>query len=133
MEINGTIYKILPQSEVTLGDGTKKMKGGFVIMSDGEYAKTIAFELFGEERLALLAGITVGIPVKVNFIPVSFEGKEGRYYSTLRCTNVFPLVAVTAPSDGTGGNLVQTSTDGGLNPAGTQPQNQSFDALSPDE
>ena len=37
MEINGTIYKILQQEEVTFGDGTKKMKGGFVIMREGEY------------------------------------------------------------------------------------------------
>ncbi|MCR5191982.1 MAG: DUF3127 domain-containing protein [Bacteroidales bacterium] len=119
MEIKGKIYKILPQSEVTLNDGTKKIKGGFVISTEGEYPKKVAFELFGEERLSLLTGLREGNLVKVNFIPMSFEGKDGRYYSTLRCTNVFPLVTATAPSP---------SVDNA-----TPFQNKSFDALSPDE
>ena len=99
MEITGTIYRILPKEEVTLGDGTKKMKGGFVIMCEGEYAKPLAFELFGDERLALLTGITVGMPVKAFFLPVSFEGKNGRYHSTLRCTNIFPLTTAAPASN----------------------------------
>ena len=93
MDIIGTIYKILPTEEVTLGDGTKRTKGGFVIMCNGEYAKPVAFELFGEERLALLTGMNEGIPVKINFNAMSFKGKNGGYYTTLRCTNVFPLIA----------------------------------------
>lgn len=93
MEIIGTMYKIHPQEEVTLGDGTKRMKGGFVIMREGEYAKPVAFELFGDDRLAMLTGLADGMPVKVNFIAVSFEGKNGGYYTTLRCSNVVPLVA----------------------------------------
>lgn len=36
MEINGTIYRILPQEEVSFGDATKKKKGGFVVMREGE-------------------------------------------------------------------------------------------------
>lgn len=48
MEINGKIYRIFPKSEVTLGDGTKKMKGSFVITTDGEYPKKVAFELFSQ-------------------------------------------------------------------------------------
>ena len=93
MEINGTIYRILPQQDVVFGDGTRKVKGGFVIMREGEYAKPVAFELFGDDRLAMLTGLADGMPVKVNFIAVSFEGKNGGYYTTLRCSNVVPLVA----------------------------------------
>ena len=96
MEINGTIYKILPTEEVAFGDGTKKMKGGFVIMREGEYPKPVAFELFGEERLALLNGITNGMPVKVNFLPVSFEGKNGGFFTTLRCINILPQSVASA-------------------------------------
>lgn len=47
MEINGTIYRILQNQEVIFNDGTKKVKGGFVIMREGEYPKPVAFELFG--------------------------------------------------------------------------------------
>ena len=88
MEINGTIYRILQQEEVTFGDGTKKIKGGFVIMREGEYPKPVAFELFGEDRLSLLNGLTLGMPVKVSFYAESRESKNGKYYTTLRCTNI---------------------------------------------
>lgn len=88
METNGTIYRILQQEEVTFGDGTKKIKGGFVIMREGEYPKPVAFELFGEDRLSLLNGLTLGMPVKVSFYAESREGKNGKFYTTLRCFNI---------------------------------------------
>ncbi|MCR5192070.1 MAG: DUF3127 domain-containing protein [Bacteroidales bacterium] len=104
------------------------MKGGFVIMREGEYSKPVAFELFGDERLALLTGLSAGMPVKVNFIAVSFEGKNGGYYTTLRCTNVFPLVTGTATP------VNQASTVAAANPTGVSaPQDQPNAELSPDE
>ena len=121
MEINGKIYRILPHEEVSFGDGTKKMKSGFVIVTDGEYPKKVAFELFGEERLLLLNGLNEGTLVKVNFLPVSFEGKEGKYYTTLRCTNVFPLVAEVSRS-------AHVSV-GNPNPAGTPTSSWADDGL----
>ena len=97
MEINGTIYKILPQQEVVFGDGTKKIKGGFVIMREGEYPKPVAFELFGEERIAMLNGLSIGMPVRVSFYAESREGKDGKFYTTLRCTNLMTYVAGMMP------------------------------------
>ena len=131
MEIIGTMYKILQQEEVTLGDGTKKMKGGFVIMRDGEFAKPVAFELFGDDRIALLNGLNVGMPVKVNFIAVSFEGKNGGYYTTLRCTNVFPLVTgISTPVSQVG----TASSDFATNSTSDSvPRIQPNAELSPDE
>ena len=95
MEINGTIYRILQNQEVTFGDGTKKVKGGFVIMREGDYPKPVAFELFGEERLSLLNGLSLGMPVRVSFYAESREGKDGKYYTTLRCTNIMHLMAAS--------------------------------------
>lgn len=95
MEINGTIYKILPQEEVTFNDGTKKVKGGFVIMREGDYPKPVYFEMFGEERLAMLNGLTIGMPVRVSFYAESRESKGGKFYTTLRCTNVMQLVSTS--------------------------------------
>ena len=92
MEINGTIYRILPRQDVVFGDGTRKVKGGFVIMREGDYPKPVAFELFGEERLSMLNGLNLGMPVRVSFYAESREGKDGRYYTTLRCTNLLALV-----------------------------------------
>ena len=94
MEINGTIYRILQNQEVIFNDGTKKVKGGFVIMREGEYPKPVAFELFGEERIAMLNGLTPGMPVRVSFYADSREGKDGKYYTTLRCTNILALSPV---------------------------------------
>lgn len=99
MEINGTIYKILQKQEVTFNDGTKKMKGGFVIMSEGEFPKHVAFELFGEERLSMIASLAVGTPVKVYFYVDSREGRDGKYYTTLRCTNVLATAQVQPPME----------------------------------
>ena len=45
MEIRGTVYRILPQAAVTLGDGTTRIKGGFVIMREGDCLKPMAFFL----------------------------------------------------------------------------------------
>lgn len=127
MEITGTIFKILPAEEVTLGDGTKRMKGGFVIMRDGEYAKTVAFELFGEDRLEMLNGLELNMPVKVSFIASSREGKEGRYFTSLRCIGVTPLVATTYVN--------QAETVPGDSSQNTVPQSQNrpFGELHPDE
>ncbi len=134
MEIIGNVYKILPQEEVTLGDGTKRMKGGFVIMPDGVYAKPVAFELFGDERLALLNGISVGMQVKAYFLAISFEGKKGGYYTSLRCTNVMPLVAATVSQSTQVGVAPNGADNGAWNPvAGAMPQNQPAVELSPEE
>lgn len=100
MEIKGTIYRILPQQEVTFSDGGKMMKGGFVIMREGESPKPVAFELFGEERLTLLNGLAVGMPVQVSFYADSREGKDGKFYTTLKCTHLTAL----------GGNTIPTAT-----------------------
>ena len=99
MEISGTIYRILNSQEVTFNDGTKKLKGGFVIMREGEYPKPVAFEMFGEERLAMIAGFTIGMPVKVYFYAESREGKDGKYYTTLRCTNVLATAQMQPPTE----------------------------------
>ena len=107
MEINGTIYRILQNQEVTFNDGTKKVKGGFVIMREGDYPKPVAFELFGEERLSMLNGLSLGMPVRVSFYAESREGKDGKYYTTLRCTNLLTL----APMQATKTERTQPETD----------------------
>ena len=94
MEIRGTVYRILPQAAVTFGDGTTRMKGGFVIMREGDYPKPVAFEVFGEERLTIVSTLTLGMPVAVNFRAESRESRNGGYYTTLRCNSVTPLTAM---------------------------------------
>ena len=93
MEINGTIYKILPTEEVTFSDGTKKTKGGFVIMREGEFPKPVAFELYGEEKISMLNNLSIGSPVRVSFYAESREKKDGNYFTMLRCLKVMQLMS----------------------------------------
>ncbi len=114
MEITGTIYRILQNQEVTFNDGTKKMKGGFVIMREGDYPRPVAFELFGEERLTMLNGLTTGILVRVSFTAESRESKTGNYYTTLRCFNITSMAAAstpTPPSANTNPDNIMASSD----------------------
>lgn len=124
MEINGTIYRILQNQEVTFGDGTKKVKGGFVIMREGDYPKPVAFELFGEERLSMLNGLTLGMPVRVSFYAESRVGKDGKYYTTLRCTNIMHLMAAS--------NMPPTAYSWNPNGNAAPTQNQEATAKSQD-
>jgi hypothetical protein len=93
MEINGTIYRILQTQEVIFNDGTKKVKGGFVIMRDVDYPKPVAIELFGEERLSMLNGLNLGMPVRVSFHAESQKSKDYKFYTTLLCT----ILLIRAP------------------------------------
>lgn len=123
MEINGTIYKILQNQEVTFADGTKKVKGGFVIMREGDYPKPVAFELFGEERLSMLNGLNPGMLVRVTFYAESREGKDGKYYTTLRCTNIMHMVAASnVPLTTVGTTPVSTPQSFSWSPNNSNPQ-----------
>ena len=124
MEINGTLFKILPLQEVTFGDGTKKMKGSFVIMRDGDYPKPVAFELFGDERLAMLSKVNIGMPVRVSFFAESREGKNGNYYTTLRCFNIVPMVAISTPTTSIGNTPHTTAPTYTRNPTGEKQKQQ---------
>jgi len=85
--------KVLPQTAVTFSDGTQSMKGGFVIMREGDFAKPVCFEIFGAEKLAVLEGLQTGMLLQVHFYAESRESKQtpGRYFTSLRCTNVVNL------------------------------------------
>lgn len=100
MEIEGTVYKILPKEEVTFGDGTKRIKGGFAITHGIDYPSYAAFELFGEERLSMLSNITVGMLVKVSFYAESRESKTGKYFTSLRCFGIATLATQNPPTMG---------------------------------
>ena len=91
MEIIGKMYRILPVEEVSVEDGTKKMKGGFVIKRVDDYQIPVFFELFGEEKIAMLKSYALDALVRVVFYAESREGRNGKYYTSLRCTNISGL------------------------------------------
>ena len=83
MEITGRLIKILQEVRGESQRGPW-VRGGFVIETDGDYPRQVAFTTFGEDRLAMVKSIPLNTPVVVNFNPESRE-YEGRWYTDLRC------------------------------------------------
>ena len=95
MEITGRLIQILPDVE---GDSARGhwIRGGFVIETDGEYPRKVAFTAFGEERVAMAKNIPMGTPVQVTFTPESREFQE-RWYTDLRASRIQPFVPGQMP------------------------------------
>ena len=95
MEITGKLIKILPE---TRGESQRGpwVRGGFVIETDGEYPRMVAFTTFGEDRLAMVASIPLNSPVVVTFTPESREYQE-RWYTDLRCSRIQSFVPGQMP------------------------------------
>lgn len=100
MEITGKLIKILPE---TRGESQRGpwVRGGFVIETDGEYPRMVAFTTFGEDRLAMVASIPLNSPVVVTFTPESREYQE-RWYTDLRCSRIQNFVPGQMPPAATG-------------------------------
>ena len=96
MEITGKLIQLLP--EVT-GESARGpwVRGGFVIETDGEYPRKVAFTAFGEERVAMAKNIPMGSPVQVSFTPESREFNE-KWYTDLRASRIQPFVAGQMPA-----------------------------------
>ncbi len=86
MEITGRLIKILQEVRGESQRGPW-VRGGFVIETDGDYPRQVAFTTFGEDRLAMVKSIPLNSPVVVNFNPESRE-YEGRWYTDLRCVRI---------------------------------------------
>lgn len=100
MEITGKLIKILPE---TRGESQRGpwVRGGFVIETDGDYPRMVAFTTFGEDRLAMVASIPLNSPVVVTFTPESREYQE-RWYTDLRCSRIQSFVPGQMPPAATG-------------------------------
>ena len=72
MEIQGQLIQILPDVQGESARGPW-MRGGFVIETDGEYTRKVAFTTFGEERSAAVKNIPLMQLVNVTFNPESRE------------------------------------------------------------
>ena len=95
MDITGRLIQLLPDVE---GDSARGhwVRGGFVIETDGEYPRKVAFTAFGEERVAMAKNIPMGSPVQVTFMPESREFNE-KWYTDLRASRIQPFVAGQMP------------------------------------
>ena len=100
MEISGRLIKILQEVRGESQRGPW-VRGGFVIETDGDYPRQVAFTTFGGDRLAMVKSIPLNTPVVVNFNPESRE-YEGRWYTDLRCSRIQNYVPGQMPPAATG-------------------------------
>ena len=98
MKLTGKIHKMLPQEEIVMKDGSMRVKNGFVVMGDGEFPKPVAFEMWGEEKGAMLSSLNIGDEVEVSFYITSSETQKGMYRTSLRCVAVGPRIYTHMPN-----------------------------------
>lgn len=86
MEVIGKLILILPEQS---GDSARGhwVRGGFVIETEEQYPKKIAFDAFGEDRIAEINRLNIGEVVRVSF---SVESREynNRWYTNCRFLRV---------------------------------------------
>lgn len=88
LELEGRVESILSEQSGTSSRG-EWVRGGFVIKTEGEYPKTVAFEVLGRERLDKMKQyLKVGGLVKVSF-DVSSREWQGKYFTSLTAFSVF--------------------------------------------
>lgn len=102
MEITGKLIQLMPEVSGESARGPW-VKGGFVIETEGDYPRKVAFVAFGEERVAMAKNIPMGTLVQVNFNPESREFNE-RWYTDLRATRIQPFVPGQMPPASNGYN-----------------------------
>ncbi len=99
MDITGKLIEILPTESGESARGPW-IRGGFVIETDEMYPKKVAFNMFGEDRVAMTNGIALNTPVTVTFAPESrnYVDKNGkpRWSTDLRCIRVIPAMMQAA-------------------------------------
>ncbi|MBO4751912.1 MAG: DUF3127 domain-containing protein [Bacteroidales bacterium] len=100
MEITGKLIKLLPEVSGTSARG-EWVRGGFVIETEGEYPRQVAFTAFGADKVAMVKNIPMGSSIVVSFSPESREYNE-RWYTDLRCRNIQPYVPGQMPAAATG-------------------------------
>ena len=95
MEITGKLIQLMPEVSGESARGPW-VKGGFVIETEGDYPRKVAFVAFGEERVAMAKNIPMGTLVQVSFNPESREFNE-RWYTDLRASRIQPFVPGQMP------------------------------------
>lgn len=120
LEIEGRVVSILPEQS---GNGARGewVRGGFVLKTDGEYSRNIAFDVLGRERLDRIGQyLRVGGLVKVSFDASSREW-NGKWFTSLTAFSVFSKES----------ELGQSGTQSVRQSAAPQPQPQPQQAASP--
>jgi hypothetical protein len=86
MEVIGKLALILPEQRGESARGPW-LRGGFVIDTEEQFSRKIAFSIWGEDRFTALKAIAIGTTIKVIFNIESREYQE-RWYTDCRCSQI---------------------------------------------
>ena len=128
LEIEGRVSQIVPEQSGSSARG-EWVRGGFVIKTEGEYSKSICFEVLGRERIDKMSPyLKVGGLVKVSF-DVSSREWQGKWFTSLTAFSVFAKESEIGQSQ----NTQQVQGTQTQNPApAPQPQPQAQSQSSDD-
>lgn len=93
MEITGKLVQFLPEQRGETQRGPW-VRGGFVIETEEQYARKIAFSVWGEDKWNAIRNLPLGNTIKVTFSIESREFNE-RWYTDCRCSQVDVFTAAT--------------------------------------
>lgn len=82
LSVKGRVSNILAVESGTSKAGKEWKKQGFIIDTGEQYNPEICFSVFGEDKLQMVAGITVGEDVEVHF-NLSSREFNGKYYHNI--------------------------------------------------
>ena len=86
MEIIGKFLKTLPEQSGQSQRG-EWVRGGFVIETEEQFPKQVAFSLWGEDKVSIVRSMPQGTQIKVFFSPESREFND-KWYTDLRCFRI---------------------------------------------
>ena len=126
MEITGKLIQLLPEVSGESARGPW-IRGGFVIETDGDYPRKVAFTAFGEERVAMAKSLPMGSLVQVTFSPESREFND-KWYTDLRASRIQPFVPGQMPAAPAGYNWAGAAPAAAAAPAEPAEQPANFAA-----
>lgn len=93
LEMNGTITKVSEVQTGTAKSGNEWKKLTFAIQTEGDYPKTVAFSVFGEDKVDNFIKFNkIGQKVDVSFNAESREYND-KFYTDLQAWKVFTTKA----------------------------------------
>ena len=82
LSVKGRVSNILAVESGTSKAGKEWKKQGFIIDTGEQYNPEICFSVFGEDKLQMVAGLSVGEDVEVHF-NLSSREFNGKYYHNI--------------------------------------------------
>lgn len=82
LAVTGKLVKTLDVESGTSKAGKEWKKQSFVLDTGAQYNPEICFQLFGDEKIAMIDGIQPGTEIEVSF-NISSREYNGRYYHNI--------------------------------------------------